>query len=112
MFSALIIAPVLLVLIALVFVIARVFHPTTVAFRVTVFFVSGVVVGVCLFVVLFAVLFGGGTLTSTAQVAGYLSALAFGGLLGGALVLWASIKLRVLTLRSSGTPAGKPAAAP
>lgn len=112
LFSALVIAPVLLALMALAFIVARMFQPTTMAFRVAVFFVSGFVGGVGLVVVVFALLVGGGDLASTGQVVGYLSALAFGGLLGGALVLWASIKLRVLTLRSNGTPAGKPAAAP
>jgi hypothetical protein len=103
LFSALIIVPVLLALLALAFIVARVFHPSTVAFRVAAFFVSGAVIGVGLVVIVFALLYGGGTLVSTAQVIGYLSALALGGLFGGVFVLWASIKLRVLTLRSSGT---------
>ncbi|HEY6095731.1 MAG TPA: hypothetical protein VIU93_12340 [Gallionellaceae bacterium] len=89
MFSALLIAAVLLALLALVFIVARIFQPTTVAFRTAAFFVSGVVAGIGLFVVAYALIFGGGALASTAQIVGYLTALTCCGLLGGALVLWA-----------------------
>lgn len=104
MFSALIIAFALLVLLALAFIFARAFLPTIVAFRAAAIFVAGVVVGISLSVAALAVLFGGGTLSSTAQVVAYLSALGCGGLFVGALGLWASIKLRVLNLRSSSLP--------
>jgi len=103
MFSALVIAPVLLVLLALAFIVARLFQPTSVALRIALLFVVGAVVGVGLSVAIFSYLFGSGTLATTQQVVGFLSALASGSLLGGALALWSAIKLRVLTLRSIGT---------
>ena len=103
MFSALIIVPALLVLLVLAFIVARLFQPTSVALRLGLLFVVGAFVGVGLSVATFSFLFGSGTLATTQQVVGFLSALAGGGLFGGAFALWSAIKLRVLTLRSSGT---------
>lgn len=103
MFSALIIASVLLVLWALAFIVARAFQSIAVAFRISILLVAGVVVGVGFSAVILTLAFGrGSTLTSASQVVGFLSVLACGGLVGGALVLWFSVKLRVLALRSTG----------
>ncbi len=104
LFSALIIAPVFLALWVLAFIVTRLFQPTLVAFRAGALFVAGFVGGTSLAGAALALFLGGGTLVSTGQVIGYLSALAGSGLFGGALVLWASIKLRVLTLCPCGAP--------
>lgn len=103
MFSALIIVPALLVLLALAFIVSRLFQPTSVALRMGLLFVAGAVVGGVLSLATFSFLFGSGTLATTQQVVGFLSMLAGGGIFGGALALWSAIKLRVLTPRSSGT---------
>lgn len=102
MFSALIIAPALLVLLALVFIVARLFQPTLVALRIGLLFVAGAAVGVGLSGATFSFLFGSGTLATKQLVVGFLSALAGGGIFGGVLALWSAIKLRVLALRSTG----------
>ena len=107
--SALVLVPALVVLWVLAFIVARRFQPTPVAIRLGALFVIGAVGGSVLAVAAFALFFGVGvTLVSRWQVVALLSALATCGLAGGALFTWACVKVRVLTLRSTG-PAQKAA---
>ena len=103
LFSALVVVPGAVVLLALVFAVARFFQPASVAIRIAFIFVVGFAVGGIATVVGLA-FFVGATLSATWQVIAYLASLAVGALLGGVLLVVLCIKRRVLTLRSSGPP--------
>jgi hypothetical protein len=101
--SALLILPALFALGSIAFIVAHRLHPTSLAIRLAALFVVGVAAGSVLAVAAFALLFGvGDTLASRSEVIAFISALAACGLAGGALLPWACIKLRVLTLCSTG----------
>ena len=103
LFSALVFVPGTLVLLALTFVVARFFQPPSVAIRIAFVFVLGSAIGGLATVVGLAFLVGA-TLSEPWQVIAYLASLAVGALFGGVLLVVFCIKLRVLTLRSSGPP--------
>ena len=103
LFSALVFVPGTLVLLALAFVVARFFQPSSVAIRIAFVFVVGSAMGGLATVVGLA-FFVGATLSEPWQVIAYLASLAVGALFGGVLLVVFCIKLRVLTLRSSGPP--------
>lgn len=103
LFSALVFVPGTLVLLALAFVVARFFQPSSVAIRIAFVFVVGSAMGGLATVVGLAFLVGA-TLSEPWQVIAYLASLAVGALFGGVLLVVFCIKLRVLTLRSSGPP--------
>jgi len=111
-FFVVVVIPALLVLFGIASISARLFQPMSVALRIGVLFAIGFAAGAYLSVMVFAVFTNGDPLFSTLQFIGFLSALGGGGLIGGALVLWVSIKLHILTLRSKGVSVGKPASAP
>ena len=98
LFTALVVVPGALLLLALAFVVARFFQPTSVAIRIAVVFVVGAAVGGVAAVVGLA-FFVPATLAATWQVIAYLASLAIGALLGGALLVVFCVKYRVLTLR-------------
>lgn len=103
LFSALVVVPGAVLLLALAFVVGRYFQPTSVAIRIAVVFVVGAAIGGAVTVVALS-FFVPVTLVATWQVIAYLASLAIGALLGGALLVVFCIKHRVLTLRSSGPP--------
>lgn len=103
LFSALLVAPGAVVLLALVFAVARFFQPASVAIRIAFIFVVGSAVGGIATVVGLA-FFVGATLSAPWKVIAYLASLAVGALLGGVLLVVFCIKHRVLTPRSSGPP--------
>lgn len=103
LFTALVVVPGAVLLLALAFVVARFFQPASVAIRLAVVFVVGAAIGGVATVVGLA-FFVPATLVASWQVIAYLASLATGALLSGALLVALCIKLRVLTLRSSGPP--------
>lgn len=103
LFTALVVVPGAVLLLALAFVIARLFQPTSVAIRIALVFVAGTAIGGAVTVVGLS-FFVPATLVAPWQVIAYLASLAVGAFLGGALSLVFCIKHRVLTLRSSGPP--------
>lgn len=77
------------------FIVAVLFQPSVWAIRSAIVFVIGAISGVALSGALSILVIGvGATLTSSLQVFTYLSSLAFGGFLGGGLLLWLFIKAR------------------
>ncbi len=103
LFSALVLVPGAVVLLALAFAAARFFQPASVAIRIAFVFVVGSAIGGVATVVGLAFLVGT-TLSEPWQVIAYLVSLAVGALLGGVLLIVFCIRRRVLTLRSSGPP--------
>jgi ABC-type transport system involved in multi-copper enzyme maturation permease subunit len=103
LFSALVIVPGAVLLLALAFAVARFFQPASVAIRIALVFVVGSAIGGVATLVGLAFLVGS-TLSESWQVIAYLVSLGVGALLGGALLVVFCIKRRVLTLRSSGPP--------
>ena len=103
LFSALVIVPGAVLLLALAFAVARFFQPASVAIRIALVFVAGSTIGGVATLVGLAFLMGA-TLSEPWQVIAYLASLAVGALFGGVLLVVFCIKLRVLTLRSSGPP--------
>jgi hypothetical protein len=103
LFSALVIVPGAVLLLALAFAVARFFQPASVAIRIALVFVVGSAIGGVATLVGLAFLVGA-TLSESWQVIAYLVSLGVGALLGGALLVVFCIKRRVLTLRSSEPP--------
>lgn len=103
LFAALVVVPGAVLLLALAFVVARFFQPTSIAIRIAFVFVAGTAIGGVV-TVLGLSFFLPATLVAPWQVIAYLASLAVGAVLGGALLLVLCIKYRVLTLRSSGPP--------
>jgi hypothetical protein len=104
MFSLLFLIALLLCLWAGTFVVASLFQPARVAFRLSTLFIIGGVSGGVLAFAAFTLFFCGNvTLSSREQVIGFLLFLAVSGALGGVFLLWVCIKLRFLRLQSSGT---------
>lgn len=103
LFSTLVFVPGAVVLSVIAFAVARFLQPTSIAVRIAFVFVIGSAVGGIATVVGFAFLVGA-SLSATWQVIVYLASLAVGALVGGVLLVVLCIKLRVLTLRSSGPP--------
>ena len=103
LFSALVIVPGAVLLLAIAFAVARFFQPASVAIRIALVFVVGSAIGgvATLVGLAFSV---SSTLSEPWQVIAYLVSLGVGALLGGALLVVFCIKHRVLTLRSSGPP--------
>ena len=101
--TALVVVPGAALLLAIAFVVARFFHPTSVAIRIAVVFVAGMAIGGVVTVV-GLLFFVPTTLVVPWQIIAYLASLAVGSLLGGVLLLVLCIKHRFLTLRSSGPP--------
>lgn len=101
--SALVLVPGTMVLLGLAFAVARFFQPPSVAIRIAFVFGVGSAIGGLATAFGFALLVGA-TLSEPWQVIAYLVSLAVGALFGGALLVVLCIKLRVLTLRSSGPP--------
>lgn len=102
-FSALVVLPGAVVLLAIAFAVARFSQPTSIAIRIAFVFVIGSTVG-GIATVLAIAFFGVATLSATWQVIAYLTSLAVGAFLGGVLLVVFCIKLRVLPLRSSRPP--------
>lgn len=98
LFSALVVVPGAVLLLAVAFVVVRLFQPTSVAIRVAAVFVAGAVIGsgVTLAALSF---FVSATLVAAWQVIAYLASLAIGAIVGGVLLVFLCIKCRVLTLR-------------
>jgi ABC-type transport system involved in multi-copper enzyme maturation permease subunit len=103
LFSALVVVPGAVLLLALAFAVARFFQPASVAIRIALVFVVGSAIGGVATLVGLAFLVSS-TLSESWQVIAYLVSLGVGALLGGALLVVFCIKRRVLTLRSSGPP--------
>lgn len=101
--SALVAVPGAVFLLAMAFVVVRVFQPTSISIRVAAIFVTGAAIGGVVAAVALS-LFIPATLVAAWQVIAYLASLAVGALLSGVLVVVFCIKRRILTLRSSGDP--------
>ena len=95
LFSLLLVILAVAILVVLTFFVALFFQPLAWAIRSVAVFVVGAAVGVVLSGALSLLVVGvGGTFASSSQVVAYLSSLAFGGLLGGSLLLWLFIRAR------------------
>ena len=95
LFSLLLVILAVAILVVLAFVVALFFQPLAWAIRSASVFVVGAVGGVVLSGALSLLVVGvSATFVSVSQVAAYLSSLAFGGLLGGSLLLWLFIRAR------------------
>ena len=95
LFSLLLVILAVAILVVLTFFVALFFQPLAWAIRSAAVFVVGAAVGVVLSGALSLLVVGvSATFVSVSQVAAYLSSLAFGGLLGGSLLLWLFIRAR------------------
>jgi len=103
LFSILLLAPCVAAAFALVFAIARIFQPASVAIRIAAIFIAGSIAG-CIAVGVCVGFLAGDALRETWHVIAFLFALVAGGLVGGATLLFLCVERSVLTLRSSRRP--------
>jgi hypothetical protein len=100
LFTALVVLTGAALVLAIAFVAARFFQPTSVAIRIALVFVAGTAFGGGITVVGLS-FFVSETLVAPWQVIAYFTSLATGAIFGGASMLAVSIRYRVLTMRSS-----------
>jgi hypothetical protein len=98
LFSILFLAPCLAAAFVLVFAIARVYQPSSVAIRIAAVFIAGSIAG-CIAVGVCVGFLAGDALLEKWHVIAFLFALVAGGLSGGAALLLLCVECSVLTLR-------------